>query len=283
MSPRIDHVVGMVLVVLLAAVAPGIAGATGESSGELVVGVDQSGENVAVTITQNGSAVENASVTVEAANVAYAGEGSYATDANGTVGLPVPTHNVTVTITAAKGNQSTAATVDLVGVQDDGELSVALDQFNSDVTVTVTDGASAVENASVTVAALNNGSYAGEGAYTTDANGTVSLSAPAENVTVEVTATKDNATGSITAELVAVEEEREFDSFGQRVAWFVQNLIGGGEGGIGDAVSDYVTSNNPGSDNKPDHAGKSDASSANKSNGGGPPEHAKNDKNGNGK
>ena len=173
----------------------------------------------------------------------------------------------------------------------DGSLAVDATQNDTDVTVTVTHNDTAVENATVAVTALNNSSYAGDGTYTTDANGTVALSAPSENVTVEVTAEKDNATGSATVDLVAVEqdEEPEFENFGQRVSWFVHSLLGDEdtEGGIGQAVSDFVTSNNPSNDNKPDHAEKpdqagndkgNDADSQNKSNGGGPPDHANNDK-----
>ena len=164
----------------------------------------------------------------------------------------------------------------------DGSFSVGVTQDKSDVTVAVTHNDTAVENASVTVTALNNSSYAGEGTYTTDANGTVSLSAPEENVTVEVTAEKENATASTTVDLVATEdEEPEFDNFGQRVSWFVNNLLGddGAEGGIGEAVSDFVTSNNPSNDNKPEDAGPPENAGdhENESNGGGPPDHAGND------
>lgn len=283
MSSKRDITIPMIAVLLVAAVAPGFAGATATGGG-LAVGVAQDADGVTVTVTQNGTAVENASVTVEAANATYTGEGTHATDASGAVSLPTPAENVTVTVTAAKGNRTAATTADLVGYEDDGTLTVAVGQSSDSVMVSVTDGGYAVENATVTVSALNNGSYAGEGEYVTDANGTVALWAPEENVTVEVTATKGNATGSTTAELVAVEIEKpeEFDSFGQRVSWFVHSLLGddGREGGIGDAVSEFVTNNNPGSDNKPDHAGKPAKSGhqGNKTSGGGPPEHANNDK-----
>ena len=257
MSPRIDHAVMLAIIVLFAAVAPGFAGATAETTEQLIVGVEQSGEDVTITVTQNASAVENASVTVEAENATYAGEGTYATDANGTVSFSAPAENVTVTIAASKGEQITTTTVDLLAVEDDGTLSVAVDQSDADVTVTVSDDGNAVVNASISVAALNNGSYAGEGEYTTDANGTVGLASPAENVTVEVTATKENASGTATAELVAVEaQEPEFENFGQRVSWFVHSLLDGDtEGGIGEMVSEFVKGNNPSNENRPDHAG----------------------------
>lgn len=150
------------------------------------------------------------------------------------------------------------------------ELTVEVAQDGGDVTVTVTGNGTAVENATVTVTALNNTSYAGDGEYATDANGTVSLPAPEENVTVEVTATKGDASGSTTADLVAVEEEPEFENFGDRVSWFVHSLLGG-DGGIGDAVSEFVKNHNPSNDNKPEHAGKDKPEKSN-----GPPEHARN-------
>lgn len=168
------------------------------------------------------------------------------------------------------------------------QLSVGVAQDGADVTVSVTANDTAVENATVSVTALDNSSYADAGEYVTDANGTVSLSAPEENVTVEVSAQKGNASDSITVDLVAVEgEDPEFDSFGQRVSWFVHSLLGDDtDGGIGQAVSEFVKSNNPSNDNKPDHAGKSDnankpdhaGNSENGTSGGGPPEHAKKDK-----
>ena len=163
------------------------------------------------------------------------------------------------------------------------QLAVDVSQDAADVTVTVTANGTAVENASVTVDAVN-ASYAGDGTHTTDANGTVSLSSPSENLTVDVTAVKGNATASTTVGLVAVEnDEPEFGSFGQRVSWFVHSLLGDEdtEGGIGQAVSEFVQSNNPSNDNKPDHAGKPDTAGTDEngtSNGGGPPEHAKKDK-----
>ena len=281
MSPRIDPAAIVAVAMVLAVAVSGVAGAATGTEEQLHVGVSQSGADVTVTVTANGTAVENASVTVST-NASYAGNGTYATDENGTVDLPAPSENVTVTVTATEGNRTAATTVDLIGV-DDTTLTVGVAQDGSDVTITVTDGDAAVENASVAVTALNNGSYADAGEYATGANGTVSLSAPEENVTVEVTADKGNATGSITADLVATEDdEPEFDSFGQRVSWFVHNLLGDGDskGGIGQAVSEFVKSHNPSNDNKPDHAGKP-ADAGNTENGtssGGPPEHAKKDK-----
>ncbi|MBX0295831.1 hypothetical protein [Haloarcula nitratireducens] len=139
------------------------------------------------------------------------------------------------------------------GTTDDGTLAVGVSQAgNQEATVTVTDDDTAVENASVSVEALDNGTYAGTGDYATGENGTVELSAPEENVTVEVTATVGNETATTTAELTADAEETT-GSFGARVSSFVRYLLQHGSTNIGPEVAEFVTQNNPG--NAPDHAG----------------------------
>ncbi|WP_135303394.1 hypothetical protein [Haloarcula amylovorans] len=136
---------------------------------------------------------------------------------------------------------------------DDGTLAVGVSQAgNQAATVTVTDNGSAVENASVSVEALDNDTYEGTGDYATDENGTVELSTPEENVTVEVTASVGNETATTTAELTADAEETT-DNFGARVSSFIQYLLQHGSTNIGPEVAEFVTQNNPG--NAPDHAG----------------------------
>lgn len=201
-----------------------------------------------------------------------------------------PLFSLAVALAVMLAGVAPAAATDC-GCDDGDSLSIAVDQSGEHPVVTVTHNESAVANASVTVAATNNSSYAGDGEYTTDANGTVSLPAPEENVTVEVDATKGNASASTTVELLAADEDDdetpEFDNFGQRVSWFVHGLLDGDiGGGIGGLVSDFVTSNNPGADNKPDHAGPSgdrgpENSTAEGNGHGGPDDHPGNG-NGNG-
>jgi len=82
-------------------------------------------------------------------------------------------------------------------------LDVSVSQEGDDVIVSVTENnTTAVADANVTVDD-GNVSYREAGTYTTDDGGLVELSAPAENVTVTVTATVDNASASTTTELVA--------------------------------------------------------------------------------
>ena len=163
-------------------------------------------------------------------------------------------------ITAAGAVASTAANDPVAN----DSLVVAVEQAGNDgATVTVSHNESAVENASVTVEVDGNGTYAGMGNYTTDESGTVDLPEPNGTVTVAVTAANGNLTGGTTAELIAGVEEDEGKkrgTFGQMVSSFVQEMLNGGEddGALGQLVSEYVTSNNPGSDKKPDHAGKPD-------------------------
>ena len=140
----------------------------------------------------------------------------------------------------------------------DGTLSVSANQPapGEPTTVTVTHNGTAVDNASVDVNATD-GNYTGEGSYATDANGTVGLPAPEENVTIDVTAEWENHTASTTAELVvaAGNSSHEDDSFGQQVSAFVHSLLNGDEEQrrIGRMIAEWVVANNPG--NAPDHAG----------------------------
>ena len=89
-----------------------------------------------------------------------------------------------------------------VTAQTDESLSVDVTQDETGtVAITVTDNGTAVENATVNVTAAANDTYADAGEYDTDANGTVSLSAPAEPTTVTVEASYDNTTVSETVSL----------------------------------------------------------------------------------
>lgn len=157
---------------------------------DLSLAVEQASDGTTtVTVTRNGSAVENA--TVRVAGEPYAGNGSYATDANGTVSLPAPADAVNVTITAADSGDTVSKNVTLYQMV----LAVEVTQHDDrTATVTVTRNDSAVENATVTVSSST--AYAGNGTYSTDANGTVSLPAPEQDVTIDVTAADEGQTAS---------------------------------------------------------------------------------------
>ena len=140
----------------------------------------------------------------------------------------------------------------------DGGLEVAVDtDADGTATVEVTENDTAVANATVLVSVVDkhdeNASYAGTGEYETDENGTVEPPAADEDITVDVTAAYGNESVPTTVGLTAEEDdEAEAQPFGQLVREFIEDLEDR-DGGIGAAVSDFVTENNPG--NAPDHAG----------------------------
>jgi cobalamin biosynthesis protein CobT len=145
----------------------------------------------------------------------------------------------------------------------DSTLAVDVTQEDGEVTVSVTQNGTGAGNALVLVETVDNGTYNETGNYTADADGELELSAPDENVTVNVTAEAGNDTAMTTTELLAVEEnetddnetaDNETDSFGQRVSAFVHALQDDENvTRLGPHVAAFVTANNPG--NAPDHAG----------------------------
>jgi hypothetical protein len=252
-----------------------------EPIAEFEVAVETNDDGTAtVTVTRDDVAVDNATVAVES-DTAYAGNGTYTTDENGTVALQEPAETVTVTVTATDDDDEATTSAGLSPV--DTGLAVSVVQ-NSDgtATVTVTDDGTAVENASVDV--TSDVAYDGNGSYETDATGTVGLPAPEENLTVTVTAVNDSeeATTTVSLELV---ENGGYANFGQWISSYVQQLKDEGYFGkeFGQRVSEFATENNPGADNRPDHAGPPERGEADAAADGetddeerrGPPEHAK--------
>ncbi|NLV04516.1 hypothetical protein [Haloferax volcanii] len=244
--------------------------------------VDDANDTVIATVTQAGDPVENASVQVNGTD--YAGNGTYETDANGTVAVAEPTTTTNLTFVATADGLTAETTVEVEA--DDLNIAVSQDE-NESVTITVTEDGDPVENASVAV----DGNYTDAGEYETDADGTVDLISPLQTVTVDVAAEHDVLTAETTVTLQG--EVAAEDPFGQLVSSFVERLKDtGSDGPLGQAVSDFVTENNPGNadDKRPDHAGPQNGddadgdedapgNSGNAKNGnGGPPEHANNDK-----
>lgn len=124
-----DALFALAMTVLL--IGAGAAPALGAATDDLDVSVAQNAGNVGVTVTSNDTGVANASVTVETVeanettdngtveNVTYDGVGSYETGADGTVSLPVPEEDVTVSVTAAFDNETALATKRLKAPSDD--------------------------------------------------------------------------------------------------------------------------------------------------------------------
>ncbi len=252
-----------------------------EPIAEFEVGLEANDDGTAtVTVTRDDVAVDNATVSIES-DTPYAGNGTATTDENGTLALPEPAETVNVTVAAADGDDEATTTAELSPV--DTGLAVDVVQ-NSDgtATVTVSDDGSAVENATVNV--TSDVAYDGNGTYETAADGTVGLPAPDRNLTVAVSATNDSEEATATADLALV-ENGGFANFGLWVSSYVQQLKDEGYFGkeFGQKVSEFATENNPGADNKPDHAGPAERGDEDGADGEaasdeekrrGPPEHA---------
>ena len=155
---------------------------------------------------------------------------------------------------------------------DGGGLSVDVRNSGDNVVVVVEDENGSVDGATVTVSAVEetddeeetgnettgdkttddetDDGYAGEGTYTTGANGTVELPAPDDGVRLQVSVDAGNRT---TTSEVTVNDGVGVP-FGQRVALLVQQLLqGDGNVTVGQAVSEFVRGDDPG--NAPADAG----------------------------
>ena len=171
------------------------------AAADLSVGVEQdpdTGEAI-VTVADNETAVENATVTATS-ETEYAGNGTYETDANGSVVLAEPDETVSVTVNASSDNVTASQQVELVPRED--SLAVSANQSeDGSTTVTVTQYDEPAENASVEVDA--DSGIAGN--YTTDENGTVTLDQPEDDVNGAIVATDGNLTAETGIELSGAE------------------------------------------------------------------------------
>ena len=108
---------------ILSALAPlgAAAAATDNEEPDLTIDVEQNDE-IVVTVEQNDSALENATLEVNVTdeNASYAGVGNYTTDENGTVPLATPEESVNVTLSATVDNVTVTETAELEAA-DDGE------------------------------------------------------------------------------------------------------------------------------------------------------------------
>ncbi|WP_129114255.1 hypothetical protein [Halegenticoccus tardaugens] len=182
---------------LVVAGASAFAG-TAAADDAQTIDVEQEGEagTATVSATENDTAVEGATVEVEA-DGNYSGAGDYETDENGTVELPAPNETTDVNVTVVV-DEETETTIELAGP----ELAVdAESAADGTAVVSVTRYGAGVPNASVSVAA--DGDYSGAGDYATNDEGTVELPAPNETTDVEIEASEGNETVETTATLDA--------------------------------------------------------------------------------
>lgn len=220
MKAKSTRIVAITATLLLVAAMVGPASVAAQSS-TLAVDVDQhrdTGE-VVVTVTENETGVENATVSVNAAGN-YSTNDSYSTGPNGTVTLPEPSETVDVEFVVQSDNSTVTENATLVPRNESLSLDVA-QSAGEPATVTVTQYGDPVENA--TVSAISDADDPANATYNesvvTDANGTASLPAPEENVTVTVTATWEDLTAETQSTLVATLEGFE--------VWATQESDGG--------------------------------------------------------
>ncbi|ELY29263.1 hypothetical protein C500_11115 [Natrialba magadii ATCC 43099] len=139
----------------------------------------------------------------------------------------------------------------------DAGLEIDVSQDES-VTVTVTDNETTVDKMNLTVKPVNESqSYAAAGTYT-NVSGEQTFDAPEgnESIEVEFAAAVGNDSVSTTETLIGdkvKDDEPEHSSFGSLVSAFVADQQNETDGSIGQAVSSFVTENNPG--NAADDAG----------------------------
>ena len=200
------------------------------------------GEPATVTVTQYGDAVTNATVSVIAdGNDSYAGTGDYQTNENGTVELPAPQSTTNVTVEAASNNLTAETGLTL----EPAELDVVVSQDADDgVLIEVTEGDDYVDDGMVLV---ENSNYTYEGSYDVE-NGTVSLPAPTQNVSVSVTATVDDRTASTTVTLSVPTDDNPNNDFAESLTNFIHFIKSQGvDGPLGQEISAFVHAENPAS------------------------------------
>jgi len=111
---------------LIAVVALGAMTGVAAADGHLEVAVEDADDEPTVTVTQNNTAVENATVVVsvvDAENESYAGSGEYQTDANGSVDLPTPEKDITVDVTASDDERTVSTTVELTADEEEDDTA----------------------------------------------------------------------------------------------------------------------------------------------------------------
>ncbi|MFB6135091.1 MAG: DNA primase [Halanaeroarchaeum sp.] len=213
-----------------------------------------------VTVTQYDDPVANASVQVASnEDTTYAGAGTYSTGENGTAELPVPEADVNVTVTTSIERSNQTLTANWTGTLEGTAFEVSANQNDDgELEITVTDGGERVDGATVTVSVVGNGTYAYADTYEAE-NGTLTLPAPTENVTVDVLSTFANESDTATVDLLAPTDENPNNDFAESLVRFIHFLqVEGTDGPLGQEIAEFVHEHNPAPDNArgpPEHAG----------------------------
>ncbi|WP_255151624.1 collagen-like triple helix repeat-containing protein [Halorarius halobius] len=192
--------------------------------------------------------------------------------------------------TATSGNLSDEGDVEefTVGEVDDEEIEVetgdATDVTNS--SATLEGDIEGLDNETATVYFEFSGSNetVEAGNVSAEAGFSAGVSGLENNTTYTYTAYADVNNTTYSGEAVEFttgadddnETENETDAFGMEVSAFVHSLLDGNttNESIGQQVSEFVTANNPGADNRPDHAGPPEDRGPGNETERGPPENA---------
>ena len=137
-------VVSVAVVMAFSVIGPAAA------ADRLDVSVSQDGDDVMVSVTENGTqnstAVEGATVTVDGPNTTY---GDYVTGDEGTVELPAPEDNVTAHIVASVGNRTGSITAHLTADSTGNKTTVPAYPVEFNANETLDDGTVNYSNVSV--------------------------------------------------------------------------------------------------------------------------------------
>ena len=229
-SKRRLAAVALSALLVLSVVGPAIAVAQTdeETDGSLSVDVRNSGDDVVVVVEDENGSVDGATVTVSAVE---------------------ETDDEEETDNETSDNETEDGTTDN---ETDDEEETDNETTNDETTENETDDGTTGDETSdnETADTETDGGYAGEGTYTTGANGTVELPAPEDGVRLQVSVDAGNRT---TTSEVTVNDGVGVP-LGQRVALLVQQLLqGDGNVTIGQAMSEFARGDNPG--NAPTDAG----------------------------
>ena len=241
-SKRRLAAVALSALLVLSVVGPAIAVAQTdeETDGSLSVDVRNSGDDVVVVVEDENGSVDGATVTVSAVE-------------------ETDDEEETDNETANNETDNEEGTDD-----EEADNETSDDETMGDETEDGTSDNETTDNET-------DGGYAGEGTYTTGADGTVELPAPDDGVRLQVSV--DAGDRTTTSEVTV--NGGVGVPFGQRVALLVQQLLqGDGNVIIGQAMSEFVRGNNPG--NAPADAGPPEDRGPDNKTDGGPPEDARN-------
>ena len=232
----------------------------------LSISTDQTADGVEVLVEQYGEPVEGATVNASATdeNETYQGAGEETTGADGTAVFENPAKNVTVDFDATYNDLNASTTEELQAY----ELHLkGYQDANNSVIIEVQYGDEPAVDANVTV----DGHYTDAGEYNTDENGTVTLNAPTNDTTINVTAEYEGMNASIEGWAIQAQEIDGGMDFAKALVEYIQYIKTEGVEVPGQHISAFVHENNPSSADDDAHAGPNNPMTASSNSSHGPP------------